>query len=227
MCVPYFPDLAAAVQPKQPAWLVSRPVYVPVCTLPPACRNRVTCYPEGAIWNALVDDWGLAMWVAESHRAWQALRPDHQERSPPVVTLEACRSIAQARQTQRRRGIIPEAVEGHVEPEVHTPSGPVDSQEQPGESYMVGLGKRLRSGSKGVNQVFLSVGFHLYTNCGANADGAGNPLYTWPDAAMMKGAATGLHLEGVTRDRSASKTASHRMVCRTARADSGRLPRRV
>lgn len=138
-----------------------------------------------------MDDWGFTMWAAECHRAWQDLSPDMQERSPSVVSLHTCRSMAKARQAQRRRGSIPsmaDAMKVHMEPDVRTPSRrPVDSQEKFGETYMVGLGSRLRAGSKGAKQVFLSVGFHLYTNSGANADVSGARLYTWPDAGMMKG----------------------------------------
>jgi hypothetical protein len=145
------------------------------------CRNRVTCYPEAVIWNALVDDWGLDMWLTFMAEAYQAEGSEYREDIGPFPSLAHIREWAQRRQACRRKGLPL-----HADPDLEEHRGKgskarVVDEAVEGETVHLGLGSQVRAHSAVANDVLLAVGFHLYTHSKHNLS------QEWPEKHLMRG----------------------------------------
>ena len=122
------------------------------------CRNRVSCYPEGTIWNALVDSWGTSVWAG----AIMATRCDWQ--SPQFHGASTMQEL--------REGL---KVDEWEEPSADDPYC-LDGDETTDETALLGHGVRMttRTLSTAKNGVLAALGFWLY--CSSTR----NPSGEWP-----------------------------------------------
>lgn len=66
------------------------------------CRDRVTCYPEGVIWNNTLDKWGAAYWATMLRNSQDTTAPN----IPAAPTAEEIR-VASKESQAKRKGLIP------------------------------------------------------------------------------------------------------------------------
>jgi hypothetical protein len=143
----------------------------------------VTCYPEGVIWNALVDAWGLLLWAAEMHARHKAPGSKYSRDLSSCPNLEEMRAFGKERQAAKRRAVRACAL-GQAGGAVGStaPSRPRDSERQGSETVFVGVGRRVMPTSSNLDEIVLATGFSLFTSAKANE------RHEWPPVETMKGA---------------------------------------
>lgn len=155
-----------------------------------ACRNRVTCYPEGVIWNALVDDWGATMHVADMYWAHEraGTSPAGAPSLPASPSMSDIQEFARQRQARRRLGLPPDGPPLAVNRDPESTRGlQVYDTAPAGETELRGVGKKVTERNAIASEVALSVGFHLYTHSRKNVDSRGQVAYEWPRAEHITG----------------------------------------
>lgn len=151
----------------------------------------MTCYPEGVIWNAVLDDWGLTLRSAEMHAAREKPGSLYSTELSACPDLDELRAFSKNRQARRRSGLVPQREQGRGvaapgdvggAPQDRTKRAPRDEPDGPSETVFDGAGKRLLDRCRSVDEVLLGTGFLLYTLSSAN------PRGVWPPMDRMRGA---------------------------------------
>lgn len=145
----------------------------------------MSCYPEAAMWNALVDGWGMTLMEGYMFEAWRAPGSAYAQELPPAPTLDEISAWARARQAKRKKGLAPDAPDS-LPTAAARRKPPVDALEpgQMNETCFDGPGQRMSDrGFAGAPHVKLAVGFHLYVRS------TQNEKQKWPAAERCTGMA--------------------------------------